>query len=125
MENTTRKLLDETIERELKKLDSFDTGSDQKSKVIDDLTQLYKLRIEEEKIEAAQADGAREREARKQQLKSQSIDRWVNTALQVGLTVGGWIAYDIWYRRGLRFEQFGTITAPMTRNLCSKLFPKK
>lgn len=125
MESKAQKLLDEAIVKELKNLEQYDYSSDEKSKAIDDLTQLYKLRIEEEKIETAQMDGDREKEARRQQMKSQSIDRWANIALQVGLAVGSWIAYDIWYRRGLRFEETGTITAPMTRNLCSRLLPKK
>lgn len=35
------------------------------------------------------------------------------------------VAYGTWYNRGLKFEETGTVTSPMTRNLISRMLPKK
>lgn len=121
-----RELLDHEIEEELKELSNIDfKEKDERSKTIEELTQLYKLRIEEAKIEQANFAAICEKEAKEAQVDSQAKDRWFNIALQVGLAIGGWVAYDIWNRRGLKFEETGTITSPMTRNLLSRMLPKK
>ena len=136
MEGKIRTLLDETIEVKLRNLTQLSTNESVKSREVDELTQLYKLRIEEAKLEVDRLDKAKQRENeqterltelgfKSDQLKAQKLDRWVNVGMQVGLALGGWIAYDIWNRRGLKFEETGTITSPMTRNLISRMLPKK
>lgn len=136
MEDKIRTLLDETIEVKLRNLTQLSTNESAKSREVDELTQLYKLRIEEAKLEVDRLDKAKQRENeqterltelgfKSDQLKAQKLDRWVNVGLQIGLALGGWIAYDIWNRRGLKFEETGTITSPMTRNLISRMLPKK
>ena len=67
----------------------------------------------------------KELEIKETQTKEMALDRWVNLGLQVGLTLVGIFAYDRWYRRGLKFEETGTITSPMTRNLISRMLPNK
>lgn len=131
-----RDLLGEEIGNEIADLASLESGSEAKSKAIEDVAKLYRLRIEEIKAETEKED-AQERAklermkrddailSEELQRENQKIDRWVNVGLQVGLMIGGWIAYDIWQRRGLKFEEDGVITSPWTRNLMSKMFPKK
>lgn len=118
-------LLDEVIETELMHLSEMEYGSDEKSNAVKDLSELYKLRIEEVKAKQAKADSRAEATAKQMQLKSQTLDRWLNLGLQAGLAVGGWVMYSIWYHKGLEFEETGTVRAPMTRNLLSKMLPKK
>lgn len=116
-------LLEEVIETELLNLSGLDTGSEDKSKAVKDLTELYKLRIEEIKAEQAQNDSRIELAMKKEQAKSQAFERWINLGVQSGLVVGGWIMYSIWYHRGLEFEETGTVRSPMTRNLLAKMLP--
>lgn len=137
------KLLGEEIKKEISNLSNLEDGSEEKSKAIEDLAKLYRLRIEEIKAQT-ERDGQRdnailekdkyklaletadvEKEEKLTQRKAANLDRIINVGLQVGLTVGGWLAYDIWHRRGLKFEETGTITSPWTRNLVSKMTPKK
>lgn len=136
MEDKIRKKLDEVIELKLNNLVSLRQEGEARSNEVKDLTELYKLRIEEIKIEASRINEMRQREIEKdvrmnenyiksEQLRSQSLDRWINVGLQVGLTLSGLIAYSRWYRMGLKFEETGSITSPMTRNLISKMLPKK
>lgn len=137
------KLLGEEIKTEISNLSNLEDGSEEKSKAIEDLAKLYRLRIEEIKAETERND-QRSRAMMEEdkhnlaveiaddekldkiaQRKAANLDRMINIGLQVGLAVGGWLVYDIWHRRGLKFEETGTITSPWTRNLVSKMTPKK
>lgn len=120
-----RNLLGEEIKGEIQKLSSLNAGSDEKSKAIDDVAKLYRLKIEEEKADTERIDLQDKRASEEIQRRDQKIDRLINVGVQAGVTIGGWIVYDIWHRRGLKFEQTGVVTSPWTRNLMSKMFPKK
>ena len=178
MDDSTRTLLVQRIENEFENLDSMVDGED-KQKAINNLVALYKLKIEEEKIDAEYSkhrdkcnlektqqendvkiknkdielktqqieveseiknkdielkarqievesdDRLHELELKKAQLDEQKLDKWVNLGMQVGLSMLSIVAYDVWNRRGLKFEETGTITSPMTRNLLSKMLPKR
>ena len=50
-ENSIKELLSEEIAEEIQALSTLEAGSKEKSTAIDDLTKLYKLRIEESKSE--------------------------------------------------------------------------
>lgn len=125
MKDKNRLLLDEVIEKEIQEISALNIGADDRADLIEELNQLYKLRIEEAKIEQARLEKYEEKEMKQAQLKSQSLDRWVNIGLQVGLTLASLIAYNIWFNRGLKFEETGTVASPMTRNLMSKMLPRK
>lgn len=129
-------LLGTEIRKEILNLPNLEAGSDKKSKAIDDVAKLYRLRIEEIKAETeckekqnqyalALRTRSEEMVYKEAQRKDQIVDRWINVALQGCLAIGGWLAYDIWHRRGLKFEETGTITSPLTRNLLSRMLPKK
>lgn len=129
-------LLGEEIKKEINNLSSLDDATEKKSKAIDDIAKLYRLKLEETKIEAELEDNRNrhelekmakddERTSREEQRKKINLDRVVDVGLQVLTVVGGWIAYDVWHRRGLKFEETGSVTSPFTRNLMTKMLPKK
>lgn len=129
-------LLGEEIKKEIGNLSSLGDATEKKSKAIDDIAKLYRLKLEQDKIEAELEDSRNrhelekeakddERVSREEQRKGVNLDRVINVGLQVLTVVGGWIAYDIWHRRGLKFEETGSVTSPFTRNLMTKMLPKK
>lgn len=129
-------LLGDEIKKEINNLSSLDDATEKKSKAIDDIAKLYRLKLEETKIEAELEDNRNrhelekmakddERTSREEQRKKINLDRVVDVGLQVLTVVGGWIAYDVWHRRGLKFEETGSVTSPFTRNLMTKMLPKK
>lgn len=122
MKDKIQKQLDEVIQTELEGVESAAMPSE-KEKVIANVTELYKLRIEEAKLEQAKNDKLTEQDIREAQLKGQKLDRWLNLGLQIGLTVGGWVMFSMWQRREMKFELEGTPTTPMFRNLLSKMTP--
>lgn len=111
-------LMDERIESELLDLSNLDSGSDEKTKAIADLDKLYRLRIEEIKV-------INENEKLKAEQNQKKLDRIFNAAINGGIAIGGWICYDIWSRRGFKFEQTGSVSTPWLRNLISKMLPGK
>lgn len=165
MADEIRNLLGDEIEKEVKNLGSLEPGSTEHTAAVESLTKLYKLRLEEIKIdeeyndkynrrimedehhikdnelkerqfdrdselkerqidnEASTKD--RDEQLRREQLYEQRKDRWINFGLQLGLTLVSVVAYDCWYRRGLKFEETGTVGSPMTRNLISRMLPKR
>lgn len=146
MEKNIRDSLNEAIGNELDLLANEKTA-EERSKTIENLVKLHRLRIDEAKteLEAKNSDADQklkkdqmtldqrykelqmdnDREVKELQLDAQAKDRWFNIAMQLGIAIGGWIMYDVWNRRGLRFEETGSITSTMNRNLFSRLLPKK
>ena len=130
-----RALLNKEIKNELQKLNYLEDGTDEKRKAVENAVKLYELRIGEYKAETEriekQAHIDLEEKKREDELtnnevqrKGINLDRWISLGLQVGIPMVTLFAYDIWHRRGLKFEETGTITSPWTRNLMSKMTPK-
>lgn len=123
MKDKIQKQLDEVIQAELEGIESAAMPSE-KEKAIANVTELYKLRIEEAKLEQSRNDKLTEQDVKNDQLKEQRIDRLVNLGLQLGITVGGWLMFSIWQRREMKFEMEGTPTTPLFRNILSQMTPK-
>lgn len=109
-------LLDKRIEEELEGMATM--LPTEKADAISNVEKLYKLRIEE-------SEAAKELELKKKQTRSQTINQWAQIGLNLGIAIGGWFMYNRWYKIGLKFEETGSITAPMTKNLLPRLFPRK
>ena len=123
MKDKIQKQLDEAIQAELDGMSNTLMPSE-KEKAIANVTELYKLRIEEARLEQARIDKLTEQDSKEAQLKGQKLDRWLNVGLQVGLTVGGWLMFSMWQRREMKFELEGTPTTPMFRHILSQMTPK-
>lgn len=148
-----KELLGEEIKNQITNLSSMEPGTEEHSKAIESLTKLYRLKIDDDKNEIEDDEKHNRRamdkeqqildaelkqkqleidtelrecelDLKEDQLREESKNRWINFGLQVGTFVLGLVAYDIWNRRGLRFEETGSITSPQTRNLYSKMLPK-
>ena len=117
--------LDEEIEQEIQELAELEAGSDAKAKAIDGVTKLYKLKLDEIEAETRRKESENEKELKEAQRKDANRGQWISVAVQVGLAFAGWICYDIWHRRGLKFEETGTVTSPWTRNLMSNMKPRR
>ena len=131
-EDKTRLLLENAIEAEFTRLESCDNPDEDAEPIMNRLYTLYNLKNEENKcINSANEQHAKEKQAseelalKRTQIREQKLDRWIAMGVQIGLALIGILAYDGWYRRGLKFEETGSVTSPMTRNLISKMLPKK
>lgn len=140
-------LLDGVIETEIQNLGSLSSGSDEKSKAIQNLATLHKLRIEEIKagtdadekrerrkmdseqrkaeLDGKKADRDQEETFQKRQAMDQMIDRCVKTGVAVGELVLPLVFYGIWMNRGFKFEETGSFTSTTFKNLLNRFRPTK
>lgn len=121
MKDKIQKQLDEVIQSQFDGLDTL--TSSEKEKAIQLTTELYKLRIEEAKIEQSRNDKLTEQDVKRDQLREQRLEWMIGLAISSGLTIGGWLMFSVWQRREMKFEMDGTPTTPMFRALLSKMVP--
>lgn len=154
MDDEIRDLLEKEIKSEIKGLSSLEQGSEGHSTAVESVSKLYKLKIEETKskwdndekynrrlMDKEQSyldvkmkerqmdsdDDARklELEFKRKQLHKDILVISISCGVQLLGTVIGIAAYNAWLNKGLKFEETGTITTPETKNLLSKMIPRK
>ena len=131
-----RDLLNEEIGKEIQALSSLNSGSKEKSTAIDDLTNLYKLRIEESKNEWEYDEkynrrvmedeaGTRDAEMKRNQLSEQIKDRYFRLGIAAAELMIPLMFYGIWMKRGFKFEETGTFTSQTFKNLFNRFKPTR
>ena len=154
MSENIKDLLNEEIAAEIQAISSLDSGSEEKSKAIEDLAKLYRLRIEETKSELDAEDkrsrrtleseaNVRENEIKKSQLdeqikadvqdeqykRSQLDEQVKDRYFKLGIAAAELLIpimfYGIWMRKGFKFEETGTYTSTTFRGLFNRFRPTK
>ena len=154
MSENIKELLNEEIAAEIQAISSLNSGSEEKSKAIEDLAKLYRLRIEETKSELDAEDkrsrrtleseaNVRENEIKKSQLdeqikadvqdeqykRSQLDEQVKDRYFKVGIAAAELLIplmfYGIWMRKGFKFEETGTYTSTTFRGLFNRFRPTK
>ena len=154
MSENIKELLNEEIAAEIQAISSLDSGSEEKSKAIEDLAKLYRLRIEETKSELDAEDkrsrrtleseaNFRENEIKKSQLdeqikadvqdeqykRSQLDEQVKDRYFKLGIAAAELLIpimfYGIWMRKGFKFEETGTYTSTTFRGLFNRFRPTK
>ena len=122
-------LVDLELKRQLKALPGLETGSAEQTAAVKNLTALYEARINEDKLllDAKEKQDARESELRLKEAdrEEKKVDRMFHAGialLEIGLPL---VCYGHWFRKGLKFEETGSITSSMMRNLINKFRTKK
>ena len=136
MADEIKDLLNEEIKNQISDLAKLEAGSKEKSIAIDDLTKLYKLRIEESKNELDDE----EKEARRlmedrqfddetlvkeKQLNEQVKERWFRLGIAAAELVLPLIFYGAWMSKGFKFEETGAFTSTTFRGLINRFRPTK
>lgn len=149
-----KSLLDEVIEAEIAYVGFLSPGDEKKSKAIQQLADLHKLRIDEIKaktdadekslrramdseqhraeltLKERQADDdeaarTNEEQFKQHQLNDQVIDRYVKIGVATAELVLPLVFYGIWMKRGLKFEETGTFTSQTFKNLFNRFKPTR
>lgn len=135
-ENSIKDLLSEEIAEEIQALSTLEAGSKEKSTAIEDLTKLYKLRIEENKSEweadekynrRVMEDKAnmRDDELKQVQIAEQVKDRYFRLGIAAAELMIPLMFYGIWMKKGFKFEETGTYTSTTFRGLFNRFRPTK
>lgn len=149
-----KSLLDEVIEAEIAYVGSLSPEDEKKSKAIQHLADLHKLRIDEIKaktdadekrlrramdskqhraeltLKERQANGdeaarANEEQFKQHQLNDQVLDRYVKIGVATAELVLPLVFYGVWMKRGLKFEETGTFTSQTFKNLFNRFKPTR
>lgn len=116
----SKDMLEEELQRGIKALGDVDPNSDKYDAIVDSISILYKLKIEEAKSEIEyqkelvrqEIDGAKSKDERKFQ--------YIRTGVEIGLGLSSLMA-SIWFaKKGFRFEETGTYTSQTFRNSLSR-----
>lgn len=135
-EKTIDELLNEEIADEIKALSELEAGSNEKSAAIEDLTKLYKLRIEENKSSWDADDKYNRRimdeksndkddEIKQKQLEEQVKDRYFKVGIAAAELMIPLMFYGIWMNKGFKFEETGTFTSSTFKGLINRFRPTK
>lgn len=125
MNEEIKKLLDEEIKAEIAEISYLESGSEQKSKAIEDLTKLYRLKIDESKNDDALMIQKQEQKLREDQKAEQVKDRYFRVGIAAAELVLPLIFYGVWMSKGFKFEETGTYTSGTFRNLFNRFKPTK
>ena len=134
MSDEIKKELEKEILKEIQDLSALESGSKEMDSAIENLATLYKLNIEEVKIEheamekafdrgSADETSARDIKLRQQMLNESIKDRYFKLGLDVAGLIVPIIFYGIWMGRGLKFEETGTFTSTTFRGLFNRFKP--
>lgn len=135
-EISIKELLSEEIAEEIQALSDMSSGSKEKSMAIDDLTKLYKLRIEENKSEwdadekynrrvMEEEANVRDDKTKHTQIAEQVKDRYFRLGIAAAELMIPLMFYGIWMRKGFKFEETGTYTSTTFRGLFNRFRPTK
>ena len=121
MIDENRELLRQVIETEIKDLKNWEEGSLEKSRAIDDIAKLYKLKIEEDKNQLEFEERARTYEFEKSLKTKEMVFRIREILIKYGVEIGlgaAWMIFKaVWMHRGFKFEEDGTLTSTVFRTL--------
>lgn len=129
MDENMKDLLNEEIKTQIRSLSEFEIGSQEMGAAIDDLVKLYKLDLEERRVENDAKEKEKNREiediSKKVQAEAQRVDRFINVGIAAAEIILPLIFYGVWMRRGFKFEENGTYTSTTFRNLFNRFRPTK
>lgn len=121
--------LDDVIEKRLKEFDYYDLDSENTGLAVEAIEKLYKLKIEERKVEGELYEKQKSREseetAKNKEIHERRIDRWVNGAITVASTAASLVFYGVWMHKGFKFEETGTFTSTTFKGLFNRFRPMK
>lgn len=135
-EKNIEELLSGEIAAQFKALSRLKTGSEEKTTAIDDLTKLYKLRIEEnksvwdadEKHDRRIMDGksvTKDNDFKERQIAEQIKDRYFRVGIAAAELLIPLMCYGIWMNKGFKFEETGTFTSSTFKGLINRFKPTK
>lgn len=121
--------LDDVIEKRLKEFDYYDLDSENTKQAVEAIEKLYKLKIEERKVEGElyekQKTRENEEDVKNKELCEKRVDRWVNGAITVASTAASLVFYGIWMNKGFKFEETGSFTSTTFKGLFNRFKPMK
>lgn len=143
MNEEIRQALANEILSQLNNLSTLAPGSKEQQTAVENVTKLYRLRLEDvkadidydEKLYRRDVDAQHEQDElnrqtheeqfKKDQLAEQNKDRYFKLGIEVAGIVLPLMFYATWMKRGFKFEETGTYTSTTFRGLFNRFRPTK
>lgn len=129
-QNEIKERLEEVIQIHVDYLKGLNPSSDEYANATDALNTLYKLKLEEDKLDMSyQEDVLKEKqididkELKEKELDEQKKGRLIQLGLAVGNLALPLMFYNKWMKAGFKFETDGTFTSQTFKNLFSRFRP--
>ena len=129
-QNEIKERLEEVIQIHVDYLKGLNPSSDEYANATDALNTLYKLKLEEDKLDMSyQEDVLKEKqidigkELKEKELDEQNKGRLIQFGLAVGNLALPLMFYNKWMKAGFKFETDGTFTSQTFKNLFSRFRP--
>lgn len=124
-----KKLLNEEIEKEISKLEYLEDGTPEKATAIEQINKLYRLRIDESKVENDFKLGnkkvASDEYVALEEKESRKWTDWIRIGLDGLSVVAPLVFYGVWMKRGFKFEETGTFTSDTFRGFIKFIKPTR
>lgn len=124
MMDSTEDLLTRQLDEEIRKLSTMEDGSEEKTATVNGINQLYRLKIEERRMDAELKSQEAELKSREIEAQNQEkfgvIDRVIEGSKVVATVIGGVIVPIIFMNRGFKFEETGVYKSQTFKNLFGK-----
>lgn len=133
---TLKERLEEELSRQLEELALIHAGTDEQRKAIANLETLYRLKLEEDKLDVTYNSELKKSEIEEKKLELAKIeeekketttnkDRLVKIGLEVTGLVLPLLFYGRWMRAGFKFEETGSFASATFRNLFGHFRPTR
>lgn len=110
-------MLEEVIQSEIRGLAALTPG-EEKTAAIEELSKLYRLKIEETK-------SLEEVQVKNDQISEQKKDRYFKLGIAAAELIIPLVFYGAWMKKGFQFEEKGTFTSTTFRGLFNRFKPTK
>ena len=125
MNNEIREMLEEEIKREIQGLSELQAGSKEKADAITNLATLYKLKIDDDKVQLEVEEKLNNDQLKLEDRAERNKDRYIRLVVEATGIVLPLIFYAVWMKRGFKFEENGTYTSNTFRGLFNRFRPTK
>ena len=120
-----REMLEEEIKVEIRDLSALETGSKEKADAITNLAALYKLKIDDDKVQLEVEEKLNNDQLKLEDRAERNKDRYIRLGLEAAGIVLPLMFYAIWMKKGFKFEENGTYTSTTFRGLFNRFRPTK
>ena len=128
-EQNVKDLLKEELVSEIQAISSMDAGSEEQQKAVDNFNVLYKLNLEQQKIDndLAHREKQLDFEASKeeQRIEDEKRNKYIQWGIDIASLVLPLSLYTKWLSKGFKFEQTGTFTSTTFRDLLKHIKPRR
>ena len=128
-EKNVKELLKEELVSEIQTISSMDAGSDELQRAVDNFNVLYRLNLEQQKIDNDLAHREKQLDfdasKEEQRIEDEKRNKYIQWGIDIASLVLPLSLYTKWLSKGFKFEQTGTFTSTTFRDLLKHIKPRR